>query len=294
MFRAYEKLKRLGKEETAGILNGLCYIQEKIDGANTSIWLEDGEIVCGSRRRKLGDEDFNGFVDYVKNNEAIRKYLELNPDHKLYGEWLVRHTISYVEVAYRKFYLFDIWNGEEYLNPKRVNEIALNNGIKTVTLFDVIENPTQEQVEEYVGKTVLGEKGEGVVIKNPDFVNTFGDKCFAKVVSEKFKEDNGIVFGGNNKHSDVYWETYISNKYITLPRVKKIMDKLQPEINEELDFKHTPRVINMAYHDMLQEEIWEIAKKVGDVNFKSLKRICLKKASYIYKDILKDDTSIAY
>ena len=71
MFRQYEKLMRLGKEETAGILQGKCFIQEKIDGANTSIWLEDGEICCGSRRRKLGDEDFNGFVEYAKNNIRV-------------------------------------------------------------------------------------------------------------------------------------------------------------------------------------------------------------------------------
>lgn len=43
MFIKYPKIHRLGKEETEGILNALCYIQEKIDGANTSIWIgEDG------------------------------------------------------------------------------------------------------------------------------------------------------------------------------------------------------------------------------------------------------------
>jgi len=31
MFKKYPKIHRLGKEETEGILEGTCYIQEKID-----------------------------------------------------------------------------------------------------------------------------------------------------------------------------------------------------------------------------------------------------------------------
>ena len=64
-------------------------------------------------------------------------------------------------------------------------------------------------------------KKEGIVIRNPEFINQFGDKCNAKLVSEGFMEDNGIVFGGNNKYSEAYWEQYISNKYIDVARVKK-------------------------------------------------------------------------
>jgi hypothetical protein len=39
-FQRYEKIIALGKEETDGILNGDVWISEKIDGSNTSIWLE--------------------------------------------------------------------------------------------------------------------------------------------------------------------------------------------------------------------------------------------------------------
>lgn len=36
-FKPYFKIHRLGKEETEGILIGECHVEEKIDGANTSI-----------------------------------------------------------------------------------------------------------------------------------------------------------------------------------------------------------------------------------------------------------------
>ena len=41
MFKKYRKIHRLGAEENEGILVGKVMIQEKIDGANTSIWLEE-------------------------------------------------------------------------------------------------------------------------------------------------------------------------------------------------------------------------------------------------------------
>ena len=299
-FKKYPKIHRLGKEETEGILDGVCYIEEKLDGANASIWIDKrGEITCGSRNRELS-EGFNGLVDYVKENEPINNLLKDNPQLRLYGEWLVPHTIKYDETSYRKFYLFDITevsDGEEeeqYLEKSHTRGLAAEYGIPVPEFHGQIENPTMEQLNEFVGKTTLGAKGEGIVIRNPWFIDKFGIQRHAKIVSEAFKEDNVVTFGGNNKHSDTYWEMYITNKYMTLPRIQKIMNKIQPLVDKNLDFEHTPRIIHTAYHDLLEEEIWEIAGKVGVVDFKALKRISSKKAARIYKDILNEHISVAY
>ena len=298
-FKKYPKVHRLGKEETDGILEGTCTIQEKVDGANTSIWLDKrGDIVCGSRNREL-TEGFNGFVEYVKEHEGIKHFFEDNPTQRLYGEWLVRHTIQYNEMAYKQFYLFDVTevgDGEEtevFFQQEEVQKIAEEYELNYPQIFEVIENPTPEQIKEYVGKTELGEMGEGVVIKNMDHVDKFGNHCYAKIVTDKFMESNSITFGGNNKHSDTYWEMYVVNKYMTLPRIEKIMNKLQPLIDKRLDYEHIPRITNTAYHDLLTEEIWEIAKKVHALDFKKLKNLCNKKAIQIYKDKLNGDISIA-
>lgn len=80
---------------------------------------------------------------------------------------------------------------------------------------------------------------------------------------------------------------------MTLARIEKIMNKLQPQIDHQLHLADIPRITQTAYHDMLTEEIWEISKKAGTVDFKSLKRIALKKAVQVYKDKLSGDISIA-
>lgn len=298
-FKKYPKIHRLGKEETDGILEGVCDIQEKLDGANTSIWLDKrGEITCGSRNRELS-EGFNGFVDFVKSDPRIVEFFKVYPERRLYGEWLVRHTISYNETAYKKFYLFDITEvkdgeePEEFLTRKEVDKIVMEFGFDAPQDFGQFTNPTVEQLQELVGKTELGEVGEGIVIKNHGFRDKWGNHNYAKMVSEKFKEDNGVTFGGNNKHSDTYWEMYVTNKYITLGRVEKIMNKIQPEVDERLDMKHIPRICNTVYHDMITEEAWEIAQKVQTLNFKSLQRIVFKKTKQIYVDILNNSISVA-
>lgn len=293
--RNYGKVHRLGKEEVEGILDGTVAVQEKVDGANTQIWKEDGEIKVGSRNRELTpDEGFNGFREYVANHEGIKKYLDEFPGDRLYGEWLVRHTIAYKETAYKKFYLFDIWTDDDhFVDHTTVRALADSYDIETVPLHGYFVNPTDAELKDLVGKTEFGDRGEGIVLKNLEFRNEFGDLCYAKIVAEDFKEDNAIVFGGNNKHSDTYYEMWVVNKYMTLPRVQKIMNKIQPEVDEKLDMKHIPRVIHTAYHDMLTEEIWEIQGKCPAIDFNALKRCAQKKAKQIYTDILSGDISVA-
>lgn len=299
--RNYGKVHRLGKEETDGILVGTVAVQEKVDGANTSIWVDDeGKLKMGTRTRTLPDEgdEFNGFVSYVRNHSGICALLTLHPNFRLYGEWLVKHTIDYKATMYKKFYLFDIWVedndvGDHFLHQEQVASYAKEFGIEIVPMYTPLVNPTAEQLQEFVGKSEFGDRGEGVVLKNLDFVNGFGEMVYAKIVTESFKEDNGIAFGGNNKFSDTYWEMWAVNKFMTLPRVKKVMDKIQPTLNERLDMKHIPRVVNTAYHDMLTEEIWEIAAKTPAIDFKALGRIAQRKAKQIYVDILNDSISVA-
>ena len=240
-FKRYPKIHRLGKEETDGILEGECHLEEKIDGANASIWLDKrGEVTCGSRNRELS-EGFNGLVDFVKGDASLGLLLHDHPTYRLYGEWCVRHTIGYNESAYKKFYLFDITeikDGEEledFLTKEEVLRVAQAYNLNTPAYHGKFTNPTYEELMKHVGESTLGEKGEGIVVKNHKFRDKFGMHNYAKIVTENFKEDNGVTFGGNNKHSDSYWEMYVVNKYITVARIEKIMNKVQPLIEKRLD-----------------------------------------------------------
>ena len=68
-FIKYNKIEALHKEDVEGILAGECNITEKIDGANTSIWLEEDGIHTGSRNNDITGGSFRGFNEYVKNHE---------------------------------------------------------------------------------------------------------------------------------------------------------------------------------------------------------------------------------
>lgn len=290
--KKYNKIHGLGKEEVEGILEGEVQITEKIDGANASIWREDNHFQFGSRNHVV--PNFRGIKEYVKKNIPIINLLNDNPHYRLFGEWLVKHTISYNELSYGKFYMFDILDDDtnEYISPQDTMNLGLKYGILMPQVFETGVF-TEEEITKYVGESCLGTQGEGVVIKNPNYTNKFGIKPqYAKIVTQKFKEDNAITFGGNNKHSETYWEQKVCNEYITLNRVKKIVQKLESALDRPLELKDTPRVSSTAYHDMLEEEIWSIQKKTQSVNFKDLGRICNKKAIQIFKDLLSGDISI--
>lgn len=210
-YKAYPKIHRLGKEETDGILDCEFVVQEKVDGANCSIFQLDGKLRCGTRTRMLPEEEsFNGFQEAVQGNLNLAMYFSREPDHILYGEWLVKHTITYNEEAYRKIYLFDIYDTKTntWLPQEAVRATAEFLGLEYPYVFTV-GKLTEEQINEFVGKSMIAPAGEGVVLKAPGFVNKFGDHCYAKVVHQKFKESNAI-------------------------RVRKIMQKLQSETERRL------------------------------------------------------------
>lgn len=294
-YKKYPKIHRLGKEETDGLLDTEFTVQEKVDGANASIFWWDGEVRCGTRTRMLPpEESFNGFQEAVRANELLRPFLEANQDLILYGEWLVKHTITYPDEAYRKIYLFDVYDktNDGWATPETVAETAKALGLESPHVF-AKGKLTQKQIEDFVGKSNIAPAGEGVVLKSADFVNKFGDHVYAKVVHQKFKESNAIVFGGNNKHSETYWEMYVVNKYCTTGRVQKIMQKLQSESERRLDMEHTSQVAGTCYHDMITEEAWEIVKKVPALDFKKLQGLAMRKFIQIYHDILNNSLSIA-
>lgn len=294
----YPKIHRLSKEEVEDYLLSPVVVQEKIDGANASIFLLDGEVRCGTRTRMLPlDESFNGFQEWVREHEdKLLPALTTVSSLILYGEWLVKHTITYPDEAYRQFYLFDVYdkNLDYFWEQDAVSDLANTLGIKTPQMFvKDARLVTTTELQEFVGKSFIGANGEGVVVKNTNFRNRFGDTAYAKVVHEKFKESNAIVFGGNNKHSEAYNEMYIINKYCTLGRVQKIMQKLQSVTEKRLDMEHTSQVAGTCYHDMITEDIWEIIKKTKVIDFQRLQRLAMKKYIQIYHDILNNSISIA-
>ena len=63
-FTRYQHLERFGTTDVLNIEIGTCYVFPKIDGTNACVWMSDGELQAGSRKRKLTLESDNaGFYE---------------------------------------------------------------------------------------------------------------------------------------------------------------------------------------------------------------------------------------
>lgn len=188
-FKRYQHIERLGSPAVEGILNGSCYIFPKLDGSNASVYLNDnGEIEIASRNRVLTPfKDNQGCRNAIINDARFKDYLEQHPTHRLFGEWLVPHTIrGYKASAWHKLYIFDVMDGDKYLDYFDYIDEIVRFGIDFIPPITCLENPTSEQISDLLDRcTWLMEDnspGEGIIIKNYDFVNKFGDTIWAKLV----------------------------------------------------------------------------------------------------------------
>jgi hypothetical protein len=126
-FLRYMHLEKWGSAEVEGIELGTSYVFPKIDGTNAQVWVgeldyESGRLIVetGSRNRQLSVENDNaGFHNAITLDKRIWKFLWTHPKLRLYGEWLVPHTLkTYRDDAWNKFYIFDVYNDEteQYLS----------------------------------------------------------------------------------------------------------------------------------------------------------------------------------
>lgn len=169
-FKRYQHIERFGTDEVEEIEFGLCYIFYKIDGTNGSVWLDNGELKAGSRNRELTIENDNAdFYQYILQNERIKQYLEKHPTHRLYGEWLVPHSIkTYRKDAWRKFYIFDVAlckddDTEEYLPYELYEPLLKEFDLDYIPPLAILKNPTEESLIRCLEKTgqFLIEDGKG-------------------------------------------------------------------------------------------------------------------------------------
>jgi len=209
-FRKYDSVERYNKQEVDGILNGKVWITEKIDGANSSVYYDEvNGLTITSRNRILYTEKqgiidgFRGLVDYVLANPSIKQLVSTQEYYILYGEWNVHHTITYPIDSQKQIYFFDIFNkiNGTYLSPEKSYKIFETFKLKTAPILAVLDSPTLEQCKEYmnVNKMKASPQQEGIVIKNPSFLNVYGRPTHAKIVNEQFKEQNKEIFGKRSK-----------------------------------------------------------------------------------------------
>lgn len=282
-FLKYQHLERFGTDEVEGIELGTCYVFPKVDGTNASVWFEDGEIKAGSRRRQLTlDNDNAGFYAWASQDKYLQDFFTEHPSIRLFGEWLVPHSLkTYRDDAWRKFYVFDMVTPEgNYLHYETLQMFCEESALDYIPPLRVIKNGNLEMftkllaINDYLIEDGKG-SGEGIVIKNYDFVNKYGRVTWAKIVTSEFKEKHHKNMGAPSMTGKSMIEQAIAEKYVTPALVEKTYEKIKLE--NGWNSKMIPRLLSTVYHEVITEETWHFIKehKNPTINFRDLQKFVI-------------------
>ena len=167
-------------------------------------------------------------------------------------------------------------NIETYLEYNVYQSLLEEFNIDYIPAIKIIRNPSYEQliacldINNYLIKDGEG-KGEGIVIKNYDFRNKYGRTTWAKIITSEFKEKHVRTMGAPQAKGPDLVEERIVEKFCTKALVEKVHAKIVTE-NGGWSSKYIPRLLNVVYYDIINEEAWNIVKdfKRPTVNFKTL------------------------
>nr|DAF57495.1 MAG TPA: RNA ligase 2 [Myoviridae sp. ctqfO1] len=289
IYQKYQHVERLGTSEVEGILNGTVYLFTKLDGSNMVLFDKDGVVCGGSRNRQLTIENDNaGSYAYVLSQEKFKKFFEKHTNVYLYGEWLVKHHIrTYEEDAWRKLYVFDVMREDgSYLAYEEYVPMLEEFGIEYIPLIAKPENPTEEQVREYVDKCTFlqteGNLGEGICVKRYDYTNKYGRTTWAKIVRGEFKQTKKA----NKPIDGKSVEKDIVDNFCTEQFIRKEYEKIVNDAGE-WNSKMIPRLIGVVWREFVKEETYNFVKKYKNpnVNFKLLNVMVTDKIKETMKEL---------
>lgn len=293
-FTKYQHIERLGTDATDGILDGKVYIFSKLDGTCCGIFKDaDGQVRVNSRNRLLGiGNDNHGCCAYVLGNYKYSQYLEKHPNHYLYAEWLVPHTVKcYEDDAWNKLYIFDVVEYDEngnkrYLSYEEYAPLLQEFDIEFIPVTAIKENPTIEEVTALQGdgKFLVKDGGtaEGIVIKRYDFVNKYGHTIWAKVVQKQVQLTHHL-------HKTITTDSIeqaIIDDLCTSMFVEKEFEKFKEE-NGGWNSKLIPKFLGIIWHTFIVEECWNIIRKYKSpkIDFKLLNKLFIEKVKEIKNNL---------
>lgn len=278
--KKYDSIPRINHPdlENAFHANDCVFVMEKLDGANASFMVDKkGNLKAFSRNTELDEtEGLRGFYDWVHANINP---LHLTKSYVYFGEWLVKHKLRYGQNE-NQFYLFDVYNVEKDRYESLESIIHENRylNIPLAPIFYIGPYKNEDFINQFVGKSILGEQGEGIVVKK-----YYGQQIFAKVVAEKFIE---VKPQKDPIPSTEMEATYIKNN-LTKARVEKELYKLVDEgiVPEKFYLEEMSLILRhigkRVHDDILKEE-----QPPDGIDFKTTQKFCGKLIPNIVKEII--------
>ena len=293
-YKAYQHIERFGTDEVEGIEIGTTYVFPKIDGTNGQIWFEDSKVKCGSRKRELTlDNDNADFYNTIIKDYRYVDYFKLHPDHQLFGEWLVPHTLkTYREDTWRKFYIFDVYKDRKpipYFNYYQILDYFNLDYIPPLRMFT---NGTQEafvrclEENKFLLKDGAG-IGEGIVIKNYNFSNKYGRTTWAKIIANEYLDKKHKI-KDNVPFTEIKCvEQQIVDKFVTADFASKEYVKMIVDKGGVWRAQFIGEFLGRTWNTFINEEIWNILKefKHPTVDFGKLNKLFIQRIKEFRTDI---------
>lgn len=290
-FVRYPRLCKFGNIEVENIEFGITHVFPKLDGTNASMWnIEENPtnstVRCGSRNRQLSfTSDNAGFMNEMSKSQPHLNYLDKYPNHILYGEWLVPHTIkNYREDAWRRFWIFDVYdksNGS-FLPYDTYKPLLEEYSLDFIPCIKEFKNGSWEnflhEAQNNSGFLLPdGCKGEGIVIKNYNWTNAHNQVTWAKIVLAEFKDQFHSAMG-HSVQENISNAARICTRACTEALIEKEYSKIVVE-NNGWQSRLIPRLLHTVYYSVITEELWDCLKEIkhGLVNFKELQQLCILK-----------------
>jgi hypothetical protein len=294
-FKKYIHVERLG--ELPHFLEGHIIVTPKVDSTNGSIWYDGNEIQCGSRNRKLSEgKDNAGFWKWVHKESPqmadIIALLYSHPSLIIYGEWIpetkfIGKIKTYDTSALGSFQIFDIFDTD---SKRYVPYTALHHyaPIKDylVPVLAEIDNPTVDELMEIADNNhyLLNDDcvGEGLVLRNEDYRDNFGNYHIAKIVLEEWKE-LAKTKKERSVESRKNCEQSIVDNYLTEAELSKTYWKICTRFDTDKinirDGKMVGMMLNWSYKEAIIDELWVINKKYKKpvIDFQVLQDIAFAK-----------------
>ena len=242
-------------------------IQEKWDGANCSIRLDDnGNLLAFSRKNELSmSNDLRGFWGYVQALDK-NKFQDLG-NRILFGEWGIKHTVVYNQDAYNKMYCYDMYDTETetWLPQNIVKEYVESHGLEYIHTFYDGEFISWEHCMQFLNSPGYGNRQEGIVVKNQSKLDDRNcrEPFYIKIVNAQFKEtkiNNHLekLIDPNNEIEKQTAEEH-AKELVTEARVKKEIHKmidegLLPEIIEPKDMGTVSKLLPKRIYEDIDKE----------------------------------------
>lgn len=289
----YNEIEQPYHKEAEGIFDGEILIEEKVDGSQFRIEINDqGEIRCASKNQELGVDSM--FKKGTDSAEKVFRGLKADAGQTItiFAEYLPKPKqgrIPYSRTPKDLFVVFDIFINGQWLRRGQKEEFCFMWGVECIPKLwhGVVQPMTKREIdsmvdtylkkESYLGHQPGFDKVEGIVVKNYDKFfdvreghSLHGHFMCVKYVNEDFKEKKHVKTpkAGNGLEALIESCTSEARWYKALQHCKE-RGELEGKMSD------LSKLVREAQKDLDEEE----AETIGKELYKLFKKQILQGAT---------------